>query len=254
MVSQNTGRPFKKFVKLMRQRARTGYLHRIYVPLNKNECIEAAWIRKLQDCSTIAFGPVLIVSYPFLFCTPSMLTTDKLRTSLRRTLTFGPQLPARIIDFYGYLPLVKDGDGTISGLFHDGLDSVSRYVSAFGVACNAQSQAGTLPLLPMDTHYEPPKVPPGKGSIACTWFMTKASLKNLVKVRVCRDQSQPHRPCLGLLLSSSDKHMESLGQVCWDLDLTQEVFDPVYIEKGTVDGRDYIKNIRGDTFDSREST
>ncbi|EAU30047.1 predicted protein [Aspergillus terreus NIH2624] len=206
MVSQNTGRPFKKFVKLMRQRARTGYLHWIYVPLNKNECIEAAWIRKLQDCSTIAFGPVLI-----------------LRTSLRRTLTFGPQLPARIIDFYGYLPLVKDGDGTISGLFHDGLDSVSRYVSAFGVACNAQSQAGTLPLLPMDTHYEPPKVPPGKGSIACTWFMTKASLKNLVKV-------------------------------CWDLDLTQEVFDPVYIEKGTVDGRDYIKNIRGDTFDSRVST
>lgn len=48
--------------------------------------------------------------------------------------------------------------------------------------------------------------------------------------------------------------MESLGQVCWDLGLTQEVFDPVYIEKGTVDGGDYIKNIRGDTFDSQEST
>lgn len=136
----NTGRPFKKFVELMRQHARTGYLHWIYFPLNENECIEAAWTRKLKNCSTIAFGPVLIVSYPFLFYAPSMLITDKLQTSLRRTVTFGPQLPARIIDFYEYLPLVQDGDGTISGLFHDGLGSVSRYVSAFGVACNAQSQ------------------------------------------------------------------------------------------------------------------
>ncbi|KAL5360702.1 hypothetical protein BJX96DRAFT_165361 [Aspergillus floccosus] len=232
----NTGGLFKHFVELMRQRARTGYVHWIYFPLNRHERIGTAWIRKPKGCSATSFGSILI-----------------LQTSLRRTVTFGPQIPAAIIDFYEYIPLVQDGDGAISGIFHDGLDPVSRYVSAFGVTCNTQRQAGTLRLLPMDTHYELPEVPPGKGSIATTWYMTKASLKGLVKVQVCRDQGQSHQPCLGLLLSYSDEHMESLGQVRWDLDLTQEVLHPVYIEKVTIEGQDYIKDIRSDTLDFNES-
>lgn len=53
--------------------------------------------------------------------------------------------------------------------------------------------------LPMETHYEPPEVPFLRGSVASTWFLIKAPLKGLVKVKGCRDTEQSHRPCLGLL-------------------------------------------------------
>jgi hypothetical protein len=42
----------------------------------------------------------------------------------------------------------------------------------------------------MDTHFAPPAVPPGGGSIALTWYMIKGPLKGLVKVQVCRNQKQ----------------------------------------------------------------
>jgi hypothetical protein len=79
--------------------------------------------------------------------------------------------------------------------------------------------------------------------------MTKAPRKGLVKVQACRDQEQSHHPCLGLLLFYSDQHIESLGQVRWDHDLTQEIPEPMYVENGTIDGRGYIKDIRSDIHD-----
>jgi hypothetical protein len=79
--------------------------------------------------------------------------------------------------------------------------------------------------------------------------MTKASLNGLIKVQVCRDQKQPHHPISGLLLFFGDEHIESLGQVRWECDTSQEVLLPTYMEKATVDGRDYIKDIRGGTND-----
>jgi hypothetical protein len=178
-----------------------------------------------------------------------MTHRKKLQTSLGRTITFGPQFPTCIIDQYEYLPLIKDSDGPISGVFHDGLDPASNYILEFGVTCSHPYLGGALDLLPMESRLEPPAVPPGRGSIATTWYMTKASLDGLVKMQVCRDKDQPHQPISGLLLFFSDEHIESLGQFRWDYDLSQEICMPMYVEKGTIGGRDYIKNIQSRIHD-----
>lgn len=168
-----------------------------------------------------------------------------MHTSLGRTITFGPQVPARILEHYQYHPLVRKGDDTVTGIYHDGLDPDSKYITEFGVTCNSYD-GEKLISLPMDIHLEPPPVPARRGSVATTWYMTKSSLKDLVSVRLCRDQKQPHSPCLGVLLTYDDQHVESLGQVRWDLDMTQEVQRPVCVQTDTIDGRDYVKNILSD--------
>ncbi|PYI02015.1 hypothetical protein BO78DRAFT_326207 [Aspergillus sclerotiicarbonarius CBS 121057] len=224
---------FREFVNFMHRRMATSYKHWIYFPLNGQEAITGAWIRKFKICRGQASNPVLV-----------------LQTSLGRAITFGPHYPARIIDQYEYHPLVKHGDGPISGIFHDGLDPAYKYISEFGVTCSDQDQADTLEPPLVDSRFEPPTIPPGRGSIATTWYMTRAPLKGLVKVQVCRDQTQSHHPCLGLLLSYDDQHVESLGQVRWDLDLNQEILSPMYVRKGSVDGRDYVKDIQSDTYGS----
>ncbi|KAB8214179.1 hypothetical protein BDV33DRAFT_196335 [Aspergillus novoparasiticus] len=224
---------FREFIDLMNRRTSNSYKHWIYFPLNKHEYTKAAWIRRFRLCHGPASNPILV-----------------LQTSLGRTITFGPQFPARIIDQYEYHPLVRDGDGAISGIFHDGLDPATKYISDIGVTCNGQHDVGTLGSSPSDARIEPPAVPPGRGSSSSTWYVTKASLKGLVKVYVCRDKEQPHHPCLGLLLYYSDGHIESIGQVRWDHDISQETVRPIYIENGTVDGRDYIKDIRSGIYDT----
>ncbi|KAB8272804.1 hypothetical protein BDV30DRAFT_249204 [Aspergillus minisclerotigenes] len=112
-----------------------------------------------------------------------------LRTSLGRTITSGPQFPTHLINYHEYYPLVGDGDGPISGIFHNGLDPASNFISELGATC---------------------MVPPGRGSPTCTWYLTKASLKDPIKAQVCRDKEH-------------GQHIESLGQVRWDCDLTQKV-------------------------------
>ncbi|GMG22278.1 unnamed protein product [Aspergillus oryzae] len=244
----DTSKAFREFIDLMNRRMSNSYKLWIYFPFNGHEYIKAAWIRKFRICRGPASNPILVVSHSFLV--PHSWLTSKLQTSLGRTITFGPQFPARIVDQYEYHPLVRDGDGAISGIFHDGLDPTTQYISEVGVTCNEQYDVGPSTPPPMDTRFEPPAVPPGRGSIASTWYMTKASLKGLVKVQVCRDKEQSHHPCLGLLLFYSDEHIESIGQVRWDHDLNQETARPTYVENGVIDGRDYIKDIRSDIHDT----
>ncbi|QQK45820.1 putative endo-xylogalacturonan hydrolase A domain protein [Penicillium digitatum] len=162
---------------------------------------------------------------------------------LSQNLLVVPECKTQIIDKYEYLPLIKDSDGPISGVFHDGFDPASNYVSEFGVTCSRSCRGGASDLLPIDIRLEPPAVPPGRGSIASTWYMTKASLNGLVKVQVCRNQYQSHHPISGLLLFFTDEHVESLRQAHWDYDLSQEILMPMYVEKGTIGGRAYIKDI-----------
>lgn len=171
----DTSTKFREFVNLVNRRISNSHKHWIYFPFNEREYIKAAWIRKLRICRGPASSPILVVSISFL--APRRRLTGKLQTSLGRTVTFGPQRPTCIIDQYEYHPLVRNGDGVISGIFHDGLDPTSKCISEFGVTCNDQDHARPLERPPMDTHSEPPAVPPGRGSISCTWYMTKAPLK-----------------------------------------------------------------------------
>ncbi|KAE8143712.1 hypothetical protein BDV38DRAFT_231964 [Aspergillus pseudotamarii] len=228
-----TSTTFKDFVDLIYRKSRKGYIQWIYFPFNRYEYLEAAWVRKSKVHRGPAFYPILVLC-----------------TSLGRGITFGPQFPTHLINYYEYYPLVRDGDGAISGICHNGLDPASQYISEFGVTCSGQYRIKT-PEPPLDTCFEPPMVPPGRGSPACTWYMTKAPLKGLIKAQVCRDKEQLHSPCIGLLLFYSDQHIESLGQVRWDYDLTQQVLKPTYVEKGVIDGRNYIKDIWSDINHSK---
>jgi hypothetical protein len=67
--------------------------------------------------------------------------------------------------------------------------------------------------------YEPPPLNVELSSTPC-WHMTKESLNGLVKMQICRDQQKSHRPCIGLLLLYDDQHIESLGEVRWEMDMT----------------------------------
>ncbi|PLN77264.1 hypothetical protein BDW42DRAFT_6312 [Aspergillus taichungensis] len=229
----DTSKAFREFIDLMNRSMSNRYKLWIYFPLNSHEYIKAAWIRKFKICRGPASNPILV-----------------LQTSLGRTVTFGPQFSARTVDQYEYHSLVRDGDGAISGIFHDGLDPTTRYISEVGVTCDEQYDVGLSEPPSLDTRSEPPAVPPGRGSIASTWYMTQASLKDLVKVQVCKDKDQSHHPCLGILLFYSDEHIESIGQVRWDHDLHHETTRPMYIENGFIDGRVYIKDIRSGIHDT----
>ncbi|KAJ6179383.1 hypothetical protein N7519_009844 [Penicillium mononematosum] len=99
---------FKQFVSLMAQRVTMSPKQWIYFPLNLQESITAAWVRKYKACRGPALNPVLV-----------------------------------------------NGDGPVSGVFHDTLDPEYDHVTDFGVTCNDSSQGGALDLLRMDTRLEP---------------------------------------------------------------------------------------------------
>ena len=114
------------------------------------------------------------------------------------------------------------------------------------MTCNNQHQVGPVEPSPLKLgpRFEPPADPPGQGAVVRFWYMTRAPLHGLVKVQVCRDTEQHHRPCLGLLLYYHDGHMESIGQVRWDRDLSQELWTPIYVQTGVVDEYEYMKDFR----------
>lgn len=92
-----------------------------------------------------------------------------------------------------------------------------------------------------------PPIPPSGGAPAMSWYMTKAPLNGLLKVRVCRDREQLHHPCLGLLLYYKSQRVESLGQIRWDREISQDTFAPIRIENGNINGKNYIRNILGES-------
>jgi hypothetical protein len=143
--------------------------------------------------------------------------------------------------------LVRNGDGIVSGLCHNGLDPESKYISDIGVTCNPHYAIESTELEPSFDPYLPPPIPPRGGSSATSWYMTKAPLQDLVEVRFCQDKDQPHHPCVGLLLYYENGCVESLGQIRWDQEISDKMFAPIRIQRGTNAGKDYIKNVQGTT-------
>lgn len=58
----DTSTKFRDFVNLMHRRTRHSYKHWIYFPLNCQEHVTTAWIRKLKICRRSTSSPVLVVS------------------------------------------------------------------------------------------------------------------------------------------------------------------------------------------------
>ncbi|GKZ47151.1 hypothetical protein AbraIFM66951_010500 [Aspergillus brasiliensis] len=208
-----------------------------YFPLNDQEDIQGAWIRNWRQPQGEA----------------KEIFTDALmlRTSLGRSVTFGPVYPDRYTDDCDYIPLVRNTDGPISGIFHDGFDPVKDCIQVCGATCDSPRDDKAPVLVPWRTVIRPPGVNPDDDRYP--WFMTNATLRGLTKVQVCRDRTQPHHPCLGMLMFYADGHVESSGQIRWDYGLDEEICCPIMVVFGVVDEKVFIKDIQS-VKDKVEST
>ncbi|PKY04434.1 hypothetical protein P168DRAFT_236040 [Aspergillus campestris IBT 28561] len=243
----DTSTTFRAFVDLMYRRRPESHKHWMYFPFNPQESIIAAWVRRL------VFGN-------HGNCPPLLLT------SRGRTITFGPQLPSDVYGPYRYELLGGIRDGPISGIFHDGLNLApnfeldesigsyynhdANYIKDIGVTCDNESSVEARKTLPANIHMDPPTFAPDGDRLAGTWYMTSASLCNIAKAQICRDTDQSHRPCLGLLLYYDDGHMEAIGQIRWDRDVSEEVDRPTYIVNAVIDGKNYIKDVLNRVYGS----
>ncbi|GKZ61933.1 hypothetical protein AnigIFM49718_009000 [Aspergillus niger] len=192
---------------------------------------------------TSPFAPALheLVQTPF----------NRLQTSLGRHVTFGAQAPDHYLANRRYHPMLWDVDGPVSGIYHDGMDPGSSYVTVCGVTCHSPRNGQTPVLVPIRDISEFPGG--NRNKLFEHWFMTKATLRGLVKVQVCRDRMRSHHPCLGMLIFYDDGHVESSGQIRWDYGLGEDICSPIIVVKGVNDGREYIKDIRS-AKDKVEST
>ena len=158
-------------------------------------------------------------------------------------MTFGPVFPLMYIENSVYTPIFKAEDGPVTGIFHDGLDSMNTGILLCGVTCDNSRSCKTPVFLPLrDTLAFPDDNP---DDVEESWLMTKVTLRGLTKVQVCRDRMKPHRPCLGMLTFYDDGHVECSGQIRWDYGLDEEICTPIIIVRGVADGNDYIKDIQG---------
>ncbi|EFR02052.1 hypothetical protein MGYG_05055 [Nannizzia gypsea CBS 118893] len=224
-------KPFKEFVASMQQKANLRPTFWMYFPINDGELITAAWIRKMKGQFGAFAEPVLAI-----------------QTTLGRTATFGPYHRGSYHQTNEFFPLVKDGDGTISGFTHDGLDMQKAEASHFGVTCRESEDATLTSLKPAPPPAEiegyTSPVPYSNGA-GLDWYMTTATLSGLSRVRVCRDLDMPRHTCIGLLLYYEDGHVESLGQIRWDQDVSREVSMPIRIRRCKVDGNTFLVEVQG---------
>lgn len=113
----------------------------------------------------------------------------------------------------------------------------------FGVVCDSNRAAKDPEPDPPWSHY----TPPGRGKTlegrTIAWFVTKAKLDGLHYVRVSRDSTKSHNPCIGMLLCYKDGHIESVGRVHWNLKMEQDIRTPVAISTDFCDGAKYVKDI-----------
>lgn len=261
----DTSTTFRAFVDLMDRRRPKRPKHWMYFPLNPQETISAAWVRRLIF---VDYGscPPLIVSEKLTLKQPIRDSSIKLLTSRGRTITFGPQFPSEVYGPYRYELLGGLRDGPISGIFHDGLNLApnfyfdesigyyynygANYIKDMGVTCDNDSSIEARKALPADIHMDPPAFGPNEDELSDFWYMTAASLCDITKVQICRDTDQPHRPCLGLLLFYQDGHMEAIGQIRWDCDVSEKIDRPMYIVNAVIDGKNYIQDVLGRAHES----
>ncbi|KFZ17560.1 hypothetical protein V501_01649 [Pseudogymnoascus sp. VKM F-4519 (FW-2642)] len=123
---------YRRFISHMKQQYSDSFLTWMYFPINPGESITDVWTRKDE-----------IIDENFRSSGPSVV----LVTSLWRTMTFGAYIP------YKETPsgqptsrmrphlsrsLLRSSDGAISGIFHNGFDPISPFITEFGVICDSR--------------------------------------------------------------------------------------------------------------------
>ncbi|PWY70741.1 hypothetical protein BO83DRAFT_447567 [Aspergillus eucalypticola CBS 122712] len=193
-------------------------LYWFYFPLNDQEDILKVWDRRLghSDGRTNFDGLIVSASISYLIS-----RTDRLGTNILRE---------------GY------DIRSVSGIIHDGMDLRFQRMTVFGVTCHSPHDGETRAPVPVRYAIGPPRAHPRDDLVP--WYMTKATLRGVTKVQVCRDRTQSHHPCLGILMFYADGHIESNGQIRWDYGLDEEICGPFVVASGAVNEKDTIKDIR----------
>lgn len=158
-----------------------------------------------------------------------LILNRQLQTTKSRTRTFGPHPPGETRGVVQFHPLVKKDDGAITGVCHDGLDPHAKCITENGVTCDPKRPVKRNTISASYEPYDVPTIPSGSGAPAFMWYLTKAPLSGLLRVRTCRDQEQAHCPCIGLLLYYEDGSTEALGQTRWDQEITPDIRGPIRI-------------------------
>ncbi|KAL5344051.1 hypothetical protein BJX70DRAFT_393476 [Aspergillus crustosus] len=230
----NPGPQFHKFAKRVIRRALDDNVYWIFCPLNPGEVVIDAWVHRFNG--VIGPGPqrFLLIS-----------------TSRGRLLRFEPHLPPGFTSAAVYESLRKEGDGAITGFVHNGLDPERTFISTIGVICDSGRLIKDPEQQPPPTRYTAPRMDPVEGLVNL-WFMTHAALRGLRSVQVCRDEMQEHHPCLGLILHYADGHTEAVGQIRWDRDISDHIFQPISMEFSVLEPqlpgistKRYVKNVAG---------
>ncbi|OBT56539.1 hypothetical protein VE04_03247 [Pseudogymnoascus sp. 24MN13] len=222
---------YRRFVSHMKQQYSDSFLTWMYFPINPGESITDVWTRKDEviDENIRSSGPSVV-----------------LETSLCRTMTFGAYIPYKETPSsqptsqmrpHQSRSLLRSGDGAISGIFHNGFDPISPFITEFGVICDSRRARKPSKQIPSSQVYLYPT--PWANSLVWTyeyedahdeWYLTKAPLEGLTEVQFCQDREQRKHPCIGLILHYGDGHTESLGQFRWDLTVSDIIITPIRIE------------------------
>lgn len=231
----------------------------MYFPLHAGEYIRYFWLRQLRR--GFHTKPIIVVGLPSLQHSAHVSNlniiiyhTHQLETTRDRTITFGPYVSGNLRKLFLHHSLVRDDDGFVSGIIHDGEGSTnSDCITEMGVTTVHPSTAPPKPapeipapngnrasisnFIKADRRggpniytYTSPHLPPGfKREPAAWWYMTKAPLVNLASVQTCRDTTQRHKPYIGLLLTYADGSRECLGQFRWDVEVSDSIEAPVWL-------------------------
>ncbi|ELR04041.1 hypothetical protein VC83_09262 [Pseudogymnoascus destructans] len=219
---------YRRFISHVKQQYSDSFLTWMYFPINPGESITDVWTRKYGTVD--GYWPS---------CGPSIV----LETSLRRTVTFGAYIPSKDIHRqpisqmrpHQSRSLLRSSDGAISGIFHNGFDPISPYITEFGVICDSHRARKPTNQIPSSELYLYPTPPFPRelftyGYHHDEWYLTKAPVEGLTGVQFCQDKEQRNHPRIGLILHYSDGHIESLGQFRWDLTVSDIIAAPIRIE------------------------
>ncbi|PYH88390.1 hypothetical protein BO71DRAFT_140951 [Aspergillus ellipticus CBS 707.79] len=222
---------YKSFNTFMEQLLDCYPAKRIFFPFHVNEVIQGAWVRRRIGCEARYSSPTLII-----------------RTSLGRVMSFGPHPLAALKYTYDFQSLLKRGDGTISGLFYDGMTSFAEHSFRMGVICDSNHPIAEFhESEPSLEQYLAPSIESFLTQNLVTMHLTKAPLEGILKVRIWRDHRYSCLPFTGLLLYYENGNIESLGQIRLHEDFELEIMAPICIEHGvrTRGNLPFVKGVHG---------
>lgn len=137
---------------------------------------------------------------------------SQIESTLSRSYTFGPCQP-NLQSFC----LKKNKREIVSGIFFNEPQLNHRVITHVGVTCKPSEFSAKYSALSSRCFDCPERLNRYK------WFLSNASLAEIAKVQLCRDDRWPNRPYVGILITYKNESQTTLGQWRWDASLELEM-------------------------------